>query len=131
MISSQPKQQMSVSGISPASVVLYIADDSAVSVSHSSSLSEAGYALHRFAAQHAIQEVEQLKPGVVVIGHGVSLEDREQIEDVVRRLCPKPRLVMLYDTSIAQTELADAVLNINSEPQHLVQTIRYLLTGHD
>jgi hypothetical protein len=36
---------------------------------------------------------------------------------------------MLYKTSISQAEHADAVLNVAGDPQDLVRTIRYLLTG--
>jgi hypothetical protein len=56
---------------------------------------------------------------------------RIQLEGAIRLLRPKPRVVLLYETSISQTEQADAVLNIKSEPQLLVQTVRYLLTGSD
>jgi hypothetical protein len=75
--------------------------------------------------------MRKLRVDVVVIAHGLSLIERSDVQDTVRLLRPKPRVVLLYDTSISKTEQADAVLNVNSEPQHLVQTIRYLLTGSD
>lgn len=126
------QQHMNVSERSSSVIVLYVADQSDLSAFHSAHLRDAGYELH-FAstAAEALIRIRQIRADVVVIGHGLILLDRVDVEDAVRQLHPKPRVVLLYDTSISQTEQADAVLNINSEPQHLVQTIRYLLTGSD
>lgn len=116
---------------SPPSI-LYVAGKNDAWAFHSAHLREAGYDLHKVSsAAEALVAIPQTRPDVVVIGHGLSLMDRAEVEDVVRCLRPKPRIVLLYDTSISRTEQADAVLNVNSEPQHLVQTIRYLLTGSD
>jgi phage baseplate assembly protein W len=72
-----------------------------------------------------------MKAEAVVVGHGLEFADRIEVEQAVRRWQPRPRIVLLYDTSISQTEQADAVLSVTSEPQHLAQTIQYLLTGKD
>ncbi len=115
-----------------APVVLYIADKTDISAFHIAHLRDAGCKLHTVAtAEEGVVSVRQIRADVVVIGHGLSLADRIKVEDAARQLHPKPRIVLLYDTSISKTEQAEAVLNINSEPQHLVQTIRYLLTGRD
>ncbi len=82
-------------------------------------------------AEEAVAELHRLKVDVVVIGHGLAFAERTKVEEAACRLRPKPRMILLYDTSIAHTEQADAVLNVTSGPQHLVQTIRYLLTGGD
>jgi CheY-like chemotaxis protein len=128
MATSQSNQQRT--STSEVAVVLYVTDKSDVAAFQVSHLRDAGYELHAVFSPHdALEKIEHIRVNAVVIGHRLGLTDRIQIEDAVRRLSPKPRVVLLYETSISQTEQADAVLNINSEPQHLAQTIRYLLTG--
>ncbi len=53
-----------------------------------------------------------------------------RLERENKGLRPRPRVVFLYETSIAQAEQADAALNVNGDPEDLVRTVRYLLTGH-
>jgi hypothetical protein len=114
-----------------APVVLYVADQGDVSA-FQFGMHEAGYKVYTVAtAEEALTRVGRIRLDVVVIGHGLTFAGRLQIEEAARRLRPKPRIILLYDTSISQTEQADAVLNVTSGPQHLVQTIRYLLTGSD
>lgn len=132
MASTQPNQrQVAASEHSVDAVVLYVSDRTDRTAFSSASLRDAGYDVHFAPAKDALAKIGQIKADVVVIGHGLSLPDRVSIEEGIRQLRPKPRVVLLYDRSIAQTEQADAVLNVNSGPQHLAQTIRYLLTGRD
>lgn len=129
---ASPQSNQRQISTSEVAVVLYVTDKSDVAAFHASHLRDAGYDLHAVFTRHeALEKIERVRMNAVVIGHGLALADRIQIEEAIRQLQPKPRVVLLYETSISQTEQADAVLNINSEPQHLAQTIRYLLTGHD
>ena len=97
---------------------------------NSAQLRNAGYQVYAvLSREEAVSRIECSHIAVVVIGHGLTLADRSEIEAAARQQKPKPRVVLLYENSISKTEQADAVLNINNEPQHLVQTIRYLLTG--
>ena len=122
------RRQVSSEG-SPVSI-LYVSDRNETTAFHSAQLRDAGYQVYAvLSREEAVTAIERGHADVVVIGHGLSLEDRSEIEAAARRKKPKPRVVLLYENSIVKTEQADAVLNINSEPQHLVQTIRYLLTG--
>ncbi len=126
------QRRIATSEVPASQIVLYVGAKSDLASFHASHLRDAGYELHAvLTPQEALEKIGQVKVNAVVIGHGLGLADRIQIEQAIRRLQPKPRVVLLYETSISQTEQADAVLNINSEPQHLAQTIRYLLTGAD
>jgi hypothetical protein len=122
------ESQIRNSGESSTPVVLYVGTDEM----QAAYLKEAGYSLHVVeTAEKALPQLERLRAEVVIIGHGLGMGIRIQLEGAIRLLRPKPRVVLLYETSISQTEQADAVLNIKSEPQLLVQTVRYLLTGSD
>lgn len=122
------ESQISNSRQSSSPVVLYVGADE-VQAAH---LKKAGYSLHMAVTpEQALARLRQAQAEVVIIGHSLGMGERMQLEGTIRLLQPRPRVVLLYETSISQTEQADAVLNINSEPQHLVQTIRYLLTGSD
>jgi len=132
MAGTQSNRQIKSSDRSLPPSVLYVADKTDISAFHSAHLRDAGYRLHAVpTAAEALVHIRQIQVDIVVIAHGLSLVDRSQIENAVQVLHPKPRIVLLYDASISKTEQADAVLNVNCEPQHLVQTIRYLLTGSD
>src|SRR6185437_10719601 len=121
------QQRIATSEVSTAQIILYVGGKSDLASFHASHLRDAGYELHLvLTPREAFEIMAQIRINAVVIGHGLGLADRIQIEEAIRRLHPKPRIVLLYETSISQTEQADAVLNINSEPQHLAQTIRYL-----
>ena len=128
MAATQPNESQISNSDRHTPVVLYIGDGDA----QTAFLSAAGYTLHIApTTDWALAQLRRLNADVVIIGHGLDLSERTQLEGVIRLLRPRPRVVLLYESSISQTEQADAVLNINSEPQHLVQTIRYLLTGSD
>ncbi len=128
-MASFQSNQRRVSSEGSASI-LYVAEKGDTIAFHSAHLRDAGYQVHGVSSrEEALASIEHAHIDVVVIGHGLSLADRTEIEVSARQQHPKPRIVLLYENSISNTEQADAVLNINSEPQHLVQTIRYLLTG--
>ena len=133
MVTSQSNQRPLTARQSvSAPVILYVTHQVDVTAFHIARLREAGYNLQTVAtAEEALRKLDQVKPDVVIVGHRLNLSDRIKIEEGARLARPKPRIVLLYENSIAQTEQADAVLNVNSEPQHLAQTIRYLLTGSD
>lgn len=127
-MASFQSNQRRVSSEGSASI-LYVAKGDTIAF-HSAHLRDAGYQVHGVSSrEEALASIEHAHIDVVVIGHGLSLADRTEIEVSARQQHPKPRIVLLYENSISNTEQADAVLNINSEPQQLVQTIRYLLTG--
>jgi hypothetical protein len=131
MASSQANQQP-LRGSSTSAVIVYVAGESDVAAFHASSLRAAGYRfLAALTADDALRCLEESGADVVIVGKDLTRAQRVQVEEAIRRLPHRPRVVLLYDASIAQTEQADAVLSVHSEPQHLVQTIRYLLTGSD
>jgi DNA-binding NtrC family response regulator len=115
----------------PSSIsILYVAARTDLTAFHAANLRDAGYQVVAASSrEEALAAIERSHTDVVVIGHALTLVDRTELVTAARSQQPRPRVVLLYETSIAQTEMADAVLNINSEPQHLLQTIRYLLTG--
>ncbi|HUI84511.1 MAG TPA: hypothetical protein VL240_09820 [Candidatus Binatia bacterium] len=96
----------------------------------SSSLRDAGYTLQlAFTADEALRKIHEVGVDIVVFGEGIDSGERTRMEGALQSLRPRPRIIMLYDISIARAEQADAVLNIKGDPQDLVRTIRYLLTG--
>jgi DNA-binding response OmpR family regulator len=93
-------------------------------------LREEGYQVFSVSTEHqALRKVTETEIHVVVLSEALDCESRAQTAEVLRQIRPKPRVVMLYKTSISQAEHADAVLNVAGDPQDLVRTIRYLLTG--
>jgi DNA-binding response OmpR family regulator len=133
MASSQANQQpLGRSESSPFGLIVYVAGESDVAAFHAASLRAAGYTfLAALTADDALRCIEKNEADVIIVGHDLPFAQRMQVEEAVCRLARRPRIVLLYDTSISQTEQADAVLSVHSEPQHLVQTIGYLLTGAD
>ncbi len=111
-------------------VILFVGDKDEPSTRRSAALTRAGYdVLAVFTAEEALLELARTMVGVVVLGHHINRGDRLRIEEAVTRLRPRPRIILLYQASIAEAQLADAVLNVNGEPHDLVRTVQYLLTG--
>jgi DNA-binding NtrC family response regulator len=129
MPSSQSNHPMENSGNLPEPLILFVGNSPA-SLRRSSVLRAAGYALEFVSTvEEALRSIRAVQFHVVVLGHAIASEHRIRIEKTIQRLRPKPRVVLLYETSIAQAEQADAVLNVNGDPEELVRTVRYLLTG--
>ena len=62
---------------------------------------------------------------VAVLGHGLPDHERSAIASGLRRNSPATFVIMLYEASLRRDELADALLMLSEEPQHLVSTIRH------
>ena len=63
---------------------------------------------------------------VMVFGHFVPAEDRNTIARYFKEHFPQISVIFLYEGHIEKAELADAILNVNGDPEDLVQTITYL-----
>ena len=93
-------------------------------------VTQAGYQLHTVgSAEAAIRESASNRFDIVVLANGLARAERLVIEEALARLRPRPRVILLYQGSIAKAEQADAVLSANGDPRDLVRTIQYLLTG--
>jgi hypothetical protein len=93
-------------------------------------------ASHGFNVSSVSQKDEMLRlakmiqPDVVVFGHAVPPGLRSSLSTSVKKINPEAILIYMYQGSTAGTEMADAVLNLDSEPSTLVETLKYLLEQH-
>lgn len=76
--------------------------------------------------EQAIREAREYPPDVVILGHGVPEAERNAIAAIVKAMHPWTQVVFLYQQTIANAELADAILNVNGHPSDLITTIEYL-----
>ncbi len=90
---------------------------------------DAGYALQGVSGPEALDELARTKVDLVVLGHTLPRDERLRLEAAIQQLRSRPRVIMLYESSIDGAERADAVLNASSGPEDLIRTIQYLLTG--
>lgn len=110
-------------------VVLFVGENQQ-GIFNPSVLRDEGYQVFSVSTeQQALRKMTETEIHVVVLSEALDCVSRAQTAEVLRQIRPKPRVVMLYKTSISQAEHADAVLNVAGDPQDLVRTIRYLLTG--
>lgn len=65
---------------------------------------------------------------VAIFGHRISSRERLEASNALKRSNPAILIVVMYETSVNKTELADAVLQINLPPADLVHSIEYLLS---
>jgi DNA-binding response OmpR family regulator len=63
-----------------------------------------------------------------VLGAAVPTRDRNRIAELILAKNRACAIVMLYEGSIRNAELADAVLNCDTAEQNLPETIRHLLS---
>jgi hypothetical protein len=91
---------------------------------------------HGFNVSSVSQRDEMLRlakmmpPNVVIFGHAVPPGLRSSLSGLIKKINPDVYLVYMYHGSTAGTEMADAVLNLESEPTTLVETLKYLLERH-
>lgn len=64
---------------------------------------------------------------LVIFGHAVPEEERNQIAASARATQPKMKIIMLYLGRIRRAELADAVLSVSGRPEDLLRTIEHLV----
>ncbi len=64
---------------------------------------------------------------LIIFGHAVPEEERNQIATAARSAQPKTKIIMLYLGTIRRAELADAVLTVRGKPEDLLRTIEHLL----
>lgn len=74
----------------------------------------------------ALRLAKAQPPDIAIFGHKVPLSLRSSLSNSLRKINPATRLIYIYGGSAEGTEMADAVLNIESEPETLVDTIKYL-----
>lgn len=78
----------------------------------------------------ALRLAELDPPRVIVFGPHVPTSLRTVMSRRLRASSPSPRLIYMYRETTESTELADAILNAQSDPQTLADTIHFLL-GRD
>lgn len=64
---------------------------------------------------------------VIIFGHAVPEEERNQIAAAARSTQPAAKIIMLYLGTIRKAELADAVLSVGGKTEDLIHTIEHLL----
>jgi DNA-binding NtrC family response regulator len=74
----------------------------------------------------ALRLAKLMAPDIVIFGHRVPESLRMALSRNIKKLKPAARLIYIYLGSTQGTEMADAVLSLNSEPDQLVSTIRHL-----
>jgi hypothetical protein len=93
-------------------------------------------ATHGFKVSSVSQKDEMLRlakmmpPEVVIFGHAVPPGLRTSLSVAVKKINPEAYLIYMYQGSTDGTEMADAVLNLDSQPATLVETMKYLLERH-
>lgn len=92
-------------------------------------LRQAGYIVD-MASTEAQAEflVRQNRYAAAVLGAGIPEQIRNHLSLTLLAVNPQCAIIMLYEVSIRNAELADAVLNCDTAEQNLPETIRHLLS---
>jgi DNA-binding response OmpR family regulator len=75
-------------------------------------------------SQH--QFTEQTAPDIAIFLPKTPKDPRNQVAQKLRKTNHLAKIVMLYDTNISGTEIADAVINANCELDDLARVVCYL-----
>ena len=84
---------------------------------HVSSVSQKDEALRLF---------KMMDPQIVVFGHKVPESLRSSLARQFKKLSPQVQLIYMYSGSTEGTDMAEAILNVESESEVLIDTIKYL-----
>jgi DNA-binding NtrC family response regulator len=79
----------------------------------------------------ALRLAKLVPPDLVIFGHKVPESLRIALSRNMKKINPAARLIYIYNGSTQGTELADAVLALDSQPDQLVATIRHLTEQPD
>jgi DNA-binding NtrC family response regulator len=74
----------------------------------------------------ALRLAEMIVPEIVIFGHKVPSGLRASLSRHLKKVNPGVQMIYMYEGGTEGTELADAILNVESEPEVLVETIHYL-----
>lgn len=74
----------------------------------------------------AIRLAKANAPDIVIFGHKVPATLRASLSATMKKINPAVRLIYIYAGTREGLESADAVLNIETEPSTLIETIQYL-----
>lgn len=91
---------------------------------------------HGFSVSSVSQKDEALRigkmmqPDLVIFGHKVPPTLRASLTRHMKRINPEAQMIYMYLGGTDGTEMADAILNLESEPEVLVDTIKYLVEHH-
>lgn len=92
-------------------------------------LRQAGYIVDMASAEAQAEFlVRQNRYAASVLGPAIPEEIRNRLALTLSDLNPRCAIIMLYEESIHNAELADAVLNCDTAEQNLTETIRHLLS---
>lgn len=92
-------------------------------------LRKAGYVVDMASAEAQAEFlVRQNRYAAAVLGAAIPEEVRNRLALSLINLNPQCAIIMLYEVSIRNAELADAVLNYETAEQNLPETIRHLLS---
>jgi DNA-binding NtrC family response regulator len=62
----------------------------------------------------------------VILGHTLDKSDRNRVAGMIKRANPLACVIMTYEGSISEAEMADAVLSVQAPVCDIVQTLRHL-----
>jgi len=107
--------------------VLSICYDDVLRVAREAILKEAGHEV--VSAAHLSQALEMLsaiRPGCVILGHTVRLEDQLILALAVEKVAPRPRVVEIYTYRPNPEISPDARLPSHEGPEALIQVLQNL-----
>ena len=61
----------------------------------------------------------------VILGYLLDKSDRNDVAAMMKRANPQACVIMTYEGSISQAEMADAVLSLQAPASDIVQTLRH------
>lgn len=74
----------------------------------------------------ALRLFTMMNPDIVIFGHKVPESLRSSLSRQFKKHRPDVQMIYMYLGGTEGTDMADAILNLESEPDVLVSTIRYL-----
>ncbi len=103
--------------------ILSVAYDGTLAKARNHLLTTAGYTVVDATSVAGASDAMRGKVlAALLLGHRVPEAERNEIARVFKQENPRGKIVMLYDASISQAELADALISIH-DPQRVVETL--------
>jgi len=75
--------------------------------------------------------IEQETFDVAVVGFGVPENERNHMAQAIKQISPSTRIIMIYFSSVKNTELADALMQTSAGAEELVRAVNHILSARN
>lgn len=89
-------------------------------------LVESGFAVDTVSSRRSAEKLARRgQHDAIILGHTLDKSDRNEVAAMMKQANPQACVIMTYESSISEAEMADAVLSVQAPASDVIQTLRH------